>query len=100
MLLGAGIGYLQLRLAEMAITSLAVSFVCMGLGTAKPRRPWRWALLVALCVPAALLLGARYHPSRGAVFGSFILLAPAFVCAYGGSQMRKLIEELFKKSGT
>ena len=95
MLLGAGIGYMHVRVGELSLAAISVSIVCMALGTAKPHRPWRWALLVALCVPAAMLIWARYHPARGEVYGSFILLAPALVCAFGGSQMRKLIAELF-----
>lgn len=96
---GALIGYAQLRLGELAISALLVAMVTMYLGAMRPRRPWLWALLVALCVPAALLFAylGREHFTRGAIFGSFALLAPAFVCAYGGAVGRKLVGELFKK---
>ena len=96
---GALIGYAQLRLAEPAISALLVAMVTMFLGAMRPRRPWLWALLVALCVPAAQLLAhiGRQHFTRGAIFGSFALLAPAFVCAYGGAMGRRLVGELFKK---
>jgi hypothetical protein len=96
---GTLIGYAQLRLGELAISALLVAMVAMFLGAMRPRRPWRWALLVALCVPAAQLVAylGREHFTRGAIFGSFALLAPAFVCAYGGAVGRKLIGELFSK---
>jgi hypothetical protein len=96
---GALIGYAQLRLGELAISALLVAMVTMFLGALRPRRPWVWALLVALCVPAAQLVAyiGREHFTRGAIFGSFALLAPAFVCAYGGAVGRKLVGELFKK---
>lgn len=97
MLLGAGIGYLHVRVGEISLSAIAISAVCMAFGTVKPRRPWRWALLVSLCVPAAMLLGARYHPTRGAVYGSLVLVAPALVCAIGGSAMRAMVGELFRK---
>jgi hypothetical protein len=73
--------------------------VAMFLGAMRPRRPWLWALLVALCVPAEQLFAflGREHFTRGAIFGSFALLAPAFVCAYGGAVGRKLVGELFKQ---
>ncbi len=96
--LGALIGYAQLRLGDLAIAALLVAMVTMFLGAMRPRRPWLWALLVALCVPAAQLVAyfGREHFTRGAIFGSFALLAPAFVCAHGGAVGRKLVGELFK----
>ncbi|HEX9120856.1 MAG TPA: hypothetical protein VF840_09985 [Terriglobales bacterium] len=96
---GALIGYAQLRWGELAISALLVAMVTMFLGAMRPRRPWVWALLVALCVPAAQLFAylGREHFTRGAIFGSFALLAPAFVCAYGGAVGRKLVGELVRK---
>jgi hypothetical protein len=97
--LGAAIGFLQLRLAELALSALAVAAATMALGVLFPRRPWRWALLVALCVPAALLIAStgRTHFTRGAIYGSFALLMPALACAYGGSVMRRLVGELLHR---
>jgi CDP-diglyceride synthetase len=96
---GALIGYAQLRLGELAISALLVAVVTMFLGALRPQRPWLWALLVALCVLAAQLFAylGRERFTRGATFGSFALLAPAFVCAYGGAVGRRLVGELFKK---
>jgi hypothetical protein len=96
---GALIGYAHLRWGELAISALLVAMVTMFLGAMRPRRPWVWALLVALCVPAAQLSAylGREHVTRGAIFGSFALLAPAFVCAYGGAVGRNLVGKLFKK---
>lgn len=96
---GALIAYTQLRWGELAISALLVAMATMFLGAMRPRRPWVWALLVALCVPTAQLFAyfGREHFTRGAIFGSFALLAPAFVCAYGGAVGRRLVGELFKK---
>jgi hypothetical protein len=81
--LGALIGYAQLQWGELTIPALLVAMVTMFLGGVRPRRPWLWALLVAGCVPAAQLFAyvGRERFTRGAIFGSFALLAPAFVCA-------------------
>lgn len=68
----------------------------MTMGCAWPRRPWRWALILGLSVPAAVFLDWRHHPGRGMFYGSFAMLAPALVAAFGGSFMRKLVGELFK----
>jgi hypothetical protein len=100
-ILGSLIGYAQWRLGELAISALLVAMVTMLLGACRPRTPWLWALLVALCVPAAQLIAylGREHFTRGATFGSFALLAPAFVCSYGGAVGRRLVAELFNKQG-
>ncbi len=97
--LGALIGSAQVRFGELAISALLVAMVTMFLGAVRPRRPWLWALLVALCVPAAQFVAylGRERFTRGATYSSFALLAPAFVCAYGGSIGRRLLGELFKK---
>ncbi len=97
--LGGAIGYMHARLGELSLAALAVSASTMALGLIWPRRPWRWALLVGVCVPLAMLLEhlGREHFARGAVYGSFALLMPAFACAYGGSFMRRLVAELTRK---
>src|SRR5690348_4840645 len=56
LLLGAGCGALQVTLADLSSTALAVTALSMTMGCAWPRRPWRWALIVGLCVPAAVFL--------------------------------------------
>ncbi len=96
---GGLIGYAQLRLSELAISAVLVAIVTMFLGAVRPRRPWLWALLVALCVPVVQFIAylEREHFTRGATASSFALLAPAFVCAYGGAVGRKLLRELFAK---
>jgi hypothetical protein len=99
--LGALIGYAHLHFGEIAVSALLVAITTMILGACRPRTPWLWALLVALCVPAAQLIAylGREHFTRGATFGSFALLAPAFVCSYGGAVGRRLVAELFNQPG-
>lgn len=94
--LGAACGALQVTLADLSTTALAVTAFSMTLGCVWPRHPWRWALMLALCVPAAVFLDWSRHPGRGMLYGSFAVLAPALVAAFGGSFMRNLIRELFK----
>jgi hypothetical protein len=95
--LGTACGYLQVGLGDLSTTALSVTVAAMALGCAWPRHPWRWALLVELGVPAAVLLTWDRHPGRGMLFGSFAILAPALVAAFGGSFMRKLVTELFRQ---
>ncbi len=95
---GCVIALAQLRLGELAISALLVAMATMFLGAMRPRRPWLWALLVTLCVPAGQFMAylGREHFTRGAMFASFALLAPGFVCAYGGAIGRRLVGELVK----
>jgi predicted branched-subunit amino acid permease len=100
LLLGAAAGYVQVQVQDPTISALMVGAFAMFLAIMRPARPWRWGLLVALCLPAAELLAflSREKPTRGAVIGSFAGLAPALVCAIGGSFLRRLTGELFKKA--
>ena len=99
LLLGGLTGYVQTRIGDLLLSALMVAAFSMFLGMMRPQRPWRWALLVAVCLPAAQLLAflTREHPTRAAVYTSFAALAPALVCAYGGSLLRRVLGELFPR---
>lgn len=94
---GLGGGFLEVWLADLSTTALVVTAASMALGCVWPRRPWRWALVMGLCVPLAVAIEWNQHPGRGMVFGSFAMLAPTLVAAFGGSFMRMLVGELFRK---
>jgi hypothetical protein len=100
-LLGAAAGYIHIRALDLTLPALLVAATSMFLGVARPRKPWRWALLVALCLPAAQLLAfiSRVNPTRGEVAASFVALVPAFVGAYGGSLLRQTVHNIFEKAG-
>ena len=66
------------------------------LGFIQPRKAWRWAIIVGLGVPIVYLIATAlgYH-SKGAPepgwYASLIALIPAFISAYGGVLIRKVI---------
>lgn len=93
--LGAIAGWTQIELRDLSL--LLVSAFTLFLAVWRPQRPWRWALIVGLCLPAAEFLSylSRWHPLRGAVAGSFISLVPAMMCAYGGALLRRAVGILF-----
>lgn len=97
--LGVLVGYAHLRVHDLGLAALMVGAVCLGLGFARPQRPWRWALILALCVPAVHLVANLGHErfTRGGALASFALLIPAFSCAYGGAFGRRLLALLFPK---
>ncbi|HMK29493.1 MAG TPA: hypothetical protein VK473_07400 [Terriglobales bacterium] len=95
--LGATAAFVHLRYHDLSL--LLVSISAMSLALARPERPWRWALVVALCLPAGQLLAylTREHPTRAMVFGSFIGLVPGLIAAYGGAVMRRGFDVLFPR---
>lgn len=75
----------------------AILLVLFGavLGFAQPRRAWRWALLIALCIPAAYLIGSAlgYQPvswPKPGLYATLLALIPAFIGTYGGALLNKV----------
>lgn len=97
LILGSIAAFIHLRYHDLSL--LLVSMSAMFLGLARPLRPWRWAMLVALCLPVGQVLAylTRQQPTRAMVFGSFIGLVPAIISAYGGSVMRRGYDVLFPR---
>jgi len=72
----------------------------MLLGALRPRRPWRWTLLVAVFVP--LVQGVAYlllteKPYRAQIYESFLGFLTGIAGAYGGSTARRGLVELFRE---
>jgi len=66
------------------------------LGFIRPRKAWRWALIVGLGVPIVYLIATAlgYHAKSVAEpgwYASLIALIPAFISTYCGVLLRKAI---------
>lgn len=97
--LGALAGWIEVQVGDLLFTALLALAPCIFLGTMRPLRPWRWALLVSIFVPVADLLAflcLKQKPSRAQVYESFLVFLPGIVGAYGGSFMRGVIENISK----
>ena len=95
--LGLAAGYVNLEVNDPTLAALLVAMIAMGLGLWKRRRPWRWGLLVGLCVPLAQLFAYAkgYPPIRGEVSRAcFIGLVSAMVAAFLGSMGRLAFENI------
>ena len=44
-------GWIDVKVGDLLFTALIVLASCMGLGFARPRKPWRWVALVGIFVP-------------------------------------------------
>ena len=99
LVLGAVAGFAQVTVQDPTFSALLLVAFCMFLAYMRPRRPWRWSLIVGLCVPAAefIALLTRIRPTEAMIYGSFVGLLPAFIGALGGSVMRRMVTTLFAK---
>src|SRR5271170_610240 len=87
-LAGVGTGWVDVVINDLLFTALLVLAACMLLGLLRPRRPWRWVIVVGVFIPLsefAAYLVMAVKPTRGQVFGSFLTALPGIAGAYGGS---------------
>ena len=96
-LFGAAAGAVSVQIGDLLFTALLVVASCMLLGVVRPRRPWRWVVLVGICVPIVELLALwllSVKPDRAQVYESFLAFVPGIAAAYGGSMLRRVVENL------
>jgi hypothetical protein len=74
-LLGISAGFLDLKFGDLLLTALFVLASTMLLGALRPRKPWRWTLVVATFAPIVQLLAYLFlsqKPYRAQVYESFL----------------------------
>src|SRR3981081_2471766 len=96
-LAGTATAWADLRIDDLLFTALLVLASCMLLGLLRPSSPWRWVITVGACVPVTELAASAFlaaKPSRAQTSGSFLLFLPGIAGAYGGSMMRRVLNNL------
>jgi hypothetical protein len=99
-LLGIGTGVLDVTVNDLLFTALLVTSSCMLLGLLRRRWPWRWVLLVGLCVPLtelAAYMVKTVKPTRAQIYGSFLAFLPGIAGAYSGAIMRGVVDNLWQQ---
>ena len=96
-LCGVVAGCADIAVNDLLFTALLVVMACMLLGVLRPRWPWRWVITVGIFIPltefaANLLLTVK--PTRAQIYGSFLAFLPGVAGAYGGSVMRRVVDNL------
>jgi ABC-type multidrug transport system permease subunit len=96
-LCGVGAGWADVAVDDLLFTALLVLASCMLLGLLRPRAPWRWVVVVGAYIPfiefaASVLL--KIKPTQAQTYGSFLAFFPGIAGAYGGSFMRRVIDNL------
>src|ERR1700733_4186433 len=97
--LGIVAGFLDVKFGDLLLTALFVLAATMMLGALRPRRPWRWTLLVAAFVPLLQLLAYTMlteKPYRAQIYESFLGFLTGIAGAYGGATARRVLAELWK----
>ena len=98
-LLGLGAGFLEIRLDDLLVTALFVLVSTMVLGFLRPKRPWRWTIVVGICVPIVRLwsyLALNEHAYRAQIWESGLAFLTGIAGAYCGYFTHKAITELFR----
>jgi hypothetical protein len=96
--LGVAAGWLDIKVGDLLLTAMVVLSANMVLGFLRPRRPWRWVVLVGVFVPIVEWLAyffLREKPFRAQVYESFLAFLPGIAGAYGGSVGRNVMDNLF-----
>jgi ABC-type multidrug transport system permease subunit len=95
--LGISTGIIDVMIDDLLFTALLVVMACMLLGVLRPRWPWRWVVTVGVFIPLtelAAYLIRTVKPSRAQIYGSFLAFLPGIAGAYGGSVMRRVMDNL------
>lgn len=92
-------GVANVTIADLLFTALLVTAACMLLGALRPKRPWRWVVIVGLFVPLVELLAylvLTRKPDRAGIWESFLAFLPGIAGAYGGSILRGVVDNLLQ----
>ncbi len=99
-ILGIAAGILDVTIGDLLLTALFVLASTMLLAALRPDRPWRWIVTVAVFVPILQMLAYMFltvKPYRAQIYESFLGFLTGIAGAYGGSVVRRAIDQLFKK---
>ncbi len=94
--LGLGIGWLDLHTTEVIVTILALLSAGLVLGLLKPVGAWRWAILLALGLPAMAELGRLFgvrtpEPIHFDPRVCLFALMVGFVGCFAGVAVRRIV---------
>ena len=95
---GAAAGWLDIKVGDLLLTAMVVLAANILLGILRPRRPWRWVVLIGGFVPVVEWLAYFFlsqKPERAQIYESFLAFLPGIAGAFGGSIGRGVVDNLF-----
>jgi energy-converting hydrogenase Eha subunit A len=97
---GVAAAWADIKVGDLLLTAMIVLAACMLLGFLRPRKPWRWVLLIGVCVPVVELV-AHFLMSqkieRAQIYESFLAFMPGIAGAISGALFRGVVDNLFPK---
>lgn len=94
---GISTGWADVATNDLLFTALLVLSSCILLGLLRPANPWRWVVTVGVFIPLTELAAyvvLTVKPSRAQIYGSFLAFLPGIAGSYGGSFMRRVVDNL------
>ena len=91
-------GWMDIKVGDLLFTAIIVLAACMVMGYLRPKKPWRWVVLIGISVPLVEWLAyffLKQKPQRAQVYESFLAFLPGIAGAYGGALGRGVVENLF-----
>ena len=98
---GAAAAWVDVKVGDLLLTATIVVASCMLLGFLRPRKPWRWFLIIGVCIPVAEWLAyflLTEKPTRAQIYESFLAFLPGIAGAVGGSLGRTVVNNLFAET--
>jgi lysylphosphatidylglycerol synthetase-like protein (DUF2156 family) len=99
-LLGISAGILNVTVGDVLVTTLFVLVATLALGFMRPRRAWRWILIVGAFVPLLQLvtyLFLGWKPYRAQIWESGLGFLTGTAGCYCGALARLGVDELVHK---
>jgi len=94
---GTAAAWVDIKVGDLLLTAMIVVAACILLGFLRPRKPWRWVLLIGVCIPVAEWLAyflLTEKPTRAQVFESFLAFVPGIAGAVSGAIGRGVVNNL------
>jgi lysylphosphatidylglycerol synthetase-like protein (DUF2156 family) len=98
-LFGLSAGLLEITVGDLLATALCVLISTLVLGFLRPRRAWRWTLIVGVFVPLmrlAAYLVMNQKPYRAQIWESGLGLVTGIAGSYAGAMARLGVDQLFR----
>jgi hypothetical protein len=95
---GVFAGWMDIKVGDLLFTAMIVLAACMMLGFLRPRKPWRWVVLIGIFVPIVEWLAYFFlsqKPMLAQIYESFLAFLPGIAGAYGGAMGRGVVNNLF-----
>jgi lysylphosphatidylglycerol synthetase-like protein (DUF2156 family) len=98
-LFGLSAGLLEITVGDLLATALCVLISTLVLGFLRPRRAWKWTVIVGAFVPLmrlAAYLVMNQKPYRAQIWESGLGLVTGIAGSYAGAMARLGVDELFR----